>query len=417
VRVDLSGIIDLALRNNAATRATWLQASAAEARAAGEESALRPKVNLLASVTAREAQGGNLDTQFIGGPSLALTWLLYDHGGTAAAVEGARLSLEAANWSHNGAVMDTVHQAVRAYYLYLAAGAALEARRASLRQAEAALEAAEGRQRAGTATAADALQAKASVARSRLALETAEGSVLISRGSLAASMGFPADQPLEVVAASIEPDPERDLPAVESFIRQSLARRPELEAARSLTRAVEAQVRRISQQRYPTLSLLGGAGLTGLWVDAEGYHTERTTSVGLALSVPLTTGGTLEANLLRARREAESSREREKSLEVQVITQVFTSWQLLGTAGTRIRAARDFLDAARRAEEMAQGRYREGVGTILELVTAQSDLAEAQLQDVQARYGWFIALTQLARDAGLLERDGRMGPVPTGGTP
>ena len=49
-----------------------------------------------------------------------------------------------------------------------------------------------------------------------------------------------------------------------------------------------------------------------------------------------------------------------------------------------------------------RGRYREGVGDILDLLSAQRALAAARAQQVNARLGWFTALAQLARDAGVL---------------
>ncbi len=51
---------------------------------------------------------------------------------------------------------------------------------------------------------------------------------------------------------------------------------------------------------------------------------------------------------------------------------------------------------------MALGRYREGVGDILDLLSAQRALATARAQRINARLGWFTSLAQLARDAGVL---------------
>ncbi|MGH9420073.1 MAG: TolC family protein, partial [Thermoanaerobaculia bacterium] len=55
---------------------------------------------------------------------------------------------------------------------------------------------------------------------------------------------------------------------------------------------------------------------------------------------------------------------------------------------------------------VAAGRYREGVGSILDLLTAQSALANARAQQVQSRWQWYTALAQLARDAGVLSTHG-----------
>ena len=50
-----------------------------------------------------------------------------------------------------------------------------------------------------------------------------------------------------------------------------------------------------------------------------------------------------------------------------------------------------------------QGRYKAGVGSILDLLTAQSALAEARSQEAQARSLWFLSIAQLAHSTGVLE--------------
>ena len=64
--------------------------------------------------------------------------------------------------------------------------------------------------------------------------------------------------------------------------------------------------------------------------------------------------------------------------------------------------ADDLLASAEQSVQVAAGRYREGVGSIIDLLTAQSALATARAQQVQSRWQWYTSLVQLARDAGVL---------------
>ena len=64
------------------------------------------------------------------------------------------------------------------------------------------------------------------------------------------------------------------------------------------------------------------------------------------------------------------------------------------------------------SEQVALGRYREGVGSILDLLTAQRSLAQARAQQVNARLSWHIALARLARDIGQLGAHGENPLVP-----
>jgi outer membrane protein TolC len=81
---------------------------------------------------------------------------------------------------------------------------------------------------------------------------------------------------------------------------------------------------------------------------------------------------------------------------------VFSSYYALQTATQRVTTAAELLASATQSEEVAVGRYAEGVGSILDLLTAQSVLADARAQSVQSRWTWYATLAQLARDAGVL---------------
>jgi outer membrane protein TolC len=52
---------------------------------------------------------------------------------------------------------------------------------------------------------------------------------------------------------------------------------------------------------------------------------------------------------------------------------------------------------------VALGRYKAGAGSILELLNAEADLANARLQYVQARYNWHIGKARLAQAIGALD--------------
>ena len=91
-----------------------------------------------------------------------------------------------------------------------------------------------------------------------------------------------------------------------------------------------------------------------------------------------------------------------ESFEQQVILQVWQSYQSVKTAEKQVGSARDLLASARQSAEVADGRYKAGVGSILDLLTAQTALANARAQEVQARANWLLSITSLAHDTGSL---------------
>src|SRR5262249_9032837 len=111
-----------------------------------------------------------------------------------------------------------------------------------------------------------------------------------------------------------------------------------------------------------------------------------------------------QANAAAAQAQADATRQ-------QVIQQVFTSYYTLQTATQRVATADDLLASALQSEQVAAGRYREGVGSIIDLLTPHTALADARAQQVQSRWQWSTALAQLAHDAGVL---GLRGETPVG---
>ena len=80
---------------------------------------------------------------------------------------------------------------------------------------------------------------------------------------------------------------------------------------------------------------------------------------------------------------------------------VWTSYYDVQTASQRVRTSRDLLASASQSADVAQGRYKEGVGSILDLLTAQAQLANARAA------GGRGALALVPVDGPARARDGR----------
>jgi len=134
-QLSLADVVDLALRNNPATRASWSQARAAADLLGSARGSYFPTVNGSSSLArikspATNARPAGIRTEY--GPSVSLNYLLLDFGGRAGTVERARQNLFAANLSHNATIQNTVLQAQVAYFNYMATAALLAAERSAI---------------------------------------------------------------------------------------------------------------------------------------------------------------------------------------------------------------------------------------------------------------------------------------------
>ena len=60
------------------------------------------------------------------------------------------------------------------------------------------------------------------------------------------------------------------------------------------------------------------------------------------------------------------------------------------------------MQSAKASYELSMGKYKAGVGTILDLLSTQSSLSSAKQQYVQALYNWHITKATLAKNLGEL---------------
>ena len=298
---------------------------------------------------------------------------------------------------------DLILLVAQSYYTYQGVRALLVAQEASLKQAEENYAAANERHRAGVATIADVLQARTSLSQQRLAYETVKGQIETERGQLTTALGVPIDLPVDAAPLPEDQNVDEVVRSVDVLIADAGRLRPDLAAARSHALAAQSHVRSVRSGGLPTLSL--GASVNRTWF--EGSDALRTYGDNYSLSLffrwPVFTGFKTAYDTRQAEALAEAAGAQAESAAQQVIYQVWSSYYNLQTAVQQVRASRDLLESSKESAEVARGRYKEGVGSILDLLTAESALATALAQDVRSRAGFLLAVAQLAHDTGTVD--------------
>lgn len=414
----LADVIDVALGNNPTTRITWAQSRAAAAAYASSRGRWLPSVQADANGGPSRAISSNparvpADRSTVT-TTLSLQYLLFDFGARGGAMSAAREALFAADLLHNGAVQSVVLQAEAAYFGYQASRGLFDASKQAVATAQANLAAAERRHDVGLATIADVLQARTALAQSRLASQTAEGNQMAARAQLALALGMRANAPFEVVADSGITPVAVLAENVDSLIARAVRERPDVMAARATARQSAQQVRVAQSAMLPSVTMSGSRGQAfsnASALDGTSF------ALSFGVSIPLFYGLSRASDVAAARENAAVAAARADQSQLNAAAQVWTSYWLLQTATQRVATTRDLLASATRSEEVARGRYAEGVGSILDLLTAQSALADARAQAIQGRWTWYAALAQLARDAGVLGTRGEPNLTLTPGTP
>lgn len=405
-QLTLAEVVDIGLRNNPSTRLSWANARAAAAAYGSERGRYFPTIDgevIGTRLKTVASEGRSAVTQSVLNPSLNLSYLLFDFGGRSGNVGAARNDLVAANFTHNATLQGVVLQIQSAYFQYIANRALLEAQTTTEREARTNLSAAEERNRVGVATIADVLQARTFASQAALAAQATEGDLQTSRGALALSLGLPANIAYDVDSVAGQVPVAVLTDSVDTLIAKAVEARPDLAAAQAEFDASRAQISVARASRLPSLVLNGNGGRTYTSSFPQGGDNY---TVSLGLRIPIFAGFSRIYDQRQAVALADAAAARADALGQQVVFEVFSSYHALQTAARRVRTSGDLMASAEQSSEVALGRYRAGVGTVLDLLAAQTALADARAQQVLARLEWNTSLARLAHDTGILDARG-----------
>lgn len=282
------------------------------------------------------------------------------------------------------------------YFQALRQSDLLEVARARLARAEESLEFTRRRAEAGTGTRSDTLRARLEVQNARQAVLTSESSLRAARLNLGRLVGV--EGPVGVVRPEgLDPSP---LPySEEELLRMAQDASPSVRAARAGTVAAQAAYRSARSAYMPTLRTSGSYS----WNNSEpSWETGRTAwSMSLNLSYPIFNGFSREASVERAANAERLARIQEEDARLQARVQVDNALRALETAEAAIALAEETLVVAEEDMRVVQQRYELGVATILDVITSQIALDQAQVDRVTARYDYVVARSQLAALLGI----------------
>lgn len=402
--LSFAAAVDIALCRNPTTRRAWAVARQRAAALGAAESAWLPSIagsGERARVNGQHADGAGdiIDyDQYTTDAALQLSWTLYDFGGRGGRIRQARNLLDAAAAQVNSTTQQTIFSVVQVYYGAQAAAAILEAARSSESAARDSLEMARSLHRGGAATLGDELQAQTAYNRAVLSRLQLEAAAQRAQGELAVTLGFNANQALQLET----PPPLQTTPAlslrVEELMTEATRQRPDLAAAQSQRDAAAAGVTTARATGRPSIAITAGrhhAVETGL--PDQDYN-----RIGINVTVPFFSGFRSHYTVRQAHAALQESEESLQQVRLDVSLDVWNAYHGLDVANRQITQSAELLTTAEQNQEVARGRYQSGVASMLDVLTAQEAAAGARQTRVQAELDWRTAAAQLALALGRL---------------
>jgi len=393
----LSDVVMSALCNNPQTKIAWQTSLYQAAQVGVSRSAYLPTLSATGSILraeSSETQTGNQENV-----GVTLSYLLYDFGKRDATYDNAKSLLDVALFSENDTIQTVFLSAIQAYYALFGSNASLEASREAERSALESLNAAKTRYTVGTATPADTLQAQTAYSQAMLNRIQAEGNVKSAQGSLASVLGLLPDTTLQLQTPKLDIPSEVFESNIRALMEEAQRLRPDLMAAGAKIKAAEANIKAAKADNMPTFSLSATSGHTNTVFDTA----QRTSSIGLYVSIPIFTGFNTKYKIQAAQQQLKINEAEYDKLSQSANLEVYQTYQTLISETQATRTSSDLVASAQASYDLALGRYKAGVGTILDLLSAQSALASAKQQHIQSLYNWYITKASLAKAMGSLD--------------
>lgn len=338
------------------------------------------------------------------GASLGMSWVLFDFGQRSASLKAARQTFAAAMAGQSNTVLESVRELLRLYGEAVVASAALEASQEAEASASQTAAAAQARYQAQVGNQIDRLQAQTAFAQATLERVRAVSGWENARGQLALALGADIAQPLRLADWDSWAQAGGNAPDLEALRREARAQHPRLAAAQAQIEGLKARLDAVRSESKGNVTLSASGGSSRNW-GAAGSGNTPTANAAVVASIPLFNRRETQALELQVVAQMEAREAERETAQREVDSQLWQAHQALLTSQQSLQATERLLESATATHRVAQGRYKAGVGAMLELLSAQSALADARRQRVASLIERLTAQTQLSLAVG------RVGPV------
>lgn len=390
MRLSLAAAEKLAVKNNPQLTEAVLKAAAALEAPKEYRAALFPQLQgnatgVVADWGSRLAAGGLNNPvvydRFAAG--LSLTQMVTDFGRTGNLVDMAKLRADAQNQVTEQTRADILLVTGEAYFAVLRGEAVLRVAQQTVTARQLVADQVTALAQSNLKSALDVSFANVNLADAKLLLVQAENSLKAAQAQLAAVLGAPGDT---VFVLSEEPMPEPLPVRLDDLIQQALQSRPELKGLHLEQAAAEKFARAEHALHYPTIGIVGAAGLVPWVPTGQTQLQDHYSAIGVNINIPIFSGGLFRAREVEAGLRAQAEQQRLNDMEIKVARDVRVASLNENTACDRVVLTEQMLKQAQTALDLAQSRYTLGLSSIIELSQAQLNLTSAQIGFASAKY-------------------------------
>lgn len=323
---------------------------------------------------------------------------LADYAGLKSALARRDSSRYSLTWAKQQVALDVT----QSYLQTVLDEKLLNISRKNLDASEARLKLLQGQTRAGAASIADLYRQQAQTSADQLSVSTYENRLKNDRTLLLQKIRVDLRQEYEFETPSLvaEPSPYAKRP-IDELIKDALVQRTDLRSAQSRNESTDWNITQSRSGYLPKLDLVFNRASAGTYLHQQRLNGNdvlpayqhplwgqlgpyTTYTIALNLTWNIFDRFVTRLNTEQSRVTYENSKVDTRDVELQVETDVRTSYVDYQTAVSQVETARVGVEAAQKAYDAIVGKYQVGSASFIDVLTSQSALVQAQSNQAQA---------------------------------
>lgn len=390
--ITLKEAVSFALANQPQIENDAALVDAARGRANQAASGLYPSLSVGGTYTPQVTFAGSSSstTNVTTGLQVTLTLkqLLFDSSHTLSLLHEESSLQKAAFYTLEAQKNDTAYLVSQAFDNAILAKQTEQVQEENIANREQQLALSQARLKSGIGLPSDMVNAETALAQGQVLLSTAQANSRSALVTLALQMGLDPRIKLNIASAN-EPVPV--ISTVDDFTTQALQSRPDIQADKAIVMADKNALSVARTNNDPTLN--GDVEVLG-----RGNSLPPGTGdllAGVSVTYSPYDGGYTAGLIQQAKADIASGNAQLLSLQQQVVSDTSTAYVNLESAQERVSLSNAEVVNAQQSVNIADGRYKEGLGLFQDILTAQAALVSARLDQVNSELSVQLAIAQL----------------------
>lgn len=377
----LSNLIERALKTNNNLAAATIKVKRAQLASKLTATNLTPTVSATVNSSLNRDLTDHRDIKSSGATATA-SYEIDLWGKLAAARDVSKWEAEATEFDRRSTALTLVGTAATNYWTIAYLNDRISSVEASIANAGKILELVEVKYDAGAVSALDKVQARQTIVSQKAQLTQFQQQLTEARNGLAILF----DQSPENRLPELQRLPSGSLPEVAAGLPASLlAQRPDLQAAELRLKKYLASVDTTRASYYPSFSLTGALGTSS--TSLVDVIKNPYAALGAGLSLPFLQWNTMKLNVQIAKADYEEAVVTFRQTLYSALTEVENALSARTSFAEEVKQAEESLTLAKKAEEIAEIRYRSGATALQAWLDTQESRRDAERVLAAARLG------------------------------